>query len=183
MGSQTKGTGIVAIVVGAIILAVAATGLLASITFLILGLVFSTVFPAVFGLPFQDLQLNQHALVCDGVVTGVSPNPGLTVNNHPTVRLDYEYDVAGATRSGDIAVTDVDPLASLLPGATIDVEYLPDDPAVSRILGGKRAIAGWAGVFGLGFGAFGLLFTGAQLLLLVLGVGVLWFGIRRRRAA
>lgn len=183
MGRQGSNKGIVAIVLGAIILAIGAMGLVASITFLILGLVFSTVFPAVFGLPFQDLDLNRHALVCDGELTGVAPNPGLTVNGRPTVRLEYQYDVAGATRQGDIFVTDLDPLATLSAGSPVDVEYLPEEPDVSRILGSKRAIAGWAGFMGLGFGAFGLLFTGAQLLLLVLGVVVLFVGIRRRRVA
>jgi len=145
--------------------------------------VFSTVFPMVFGLPFQDLALDRHALVCDGEVTAVSPNPSLTVNGRPTVHLDYRYDVAGAEWSGDMAVTDLDPLASLSPGAAVEVDYLPDDPDVSRIRGGRRAIAGWAGAFGMSFGAFGLLFTGAQLPLLALGVLLLWFGMRRRRAS
>lgn len=178
--SARKGSPAV-MIVGIIVAVIGATALASGAIFLLVGGVFAVVFPAVFGTPMNDLQLNKHGVVCSGELIAVEPNPNLTVNNRPTVRLRYDYDAAGLAREGDILVKDTDPLATLPVGSPVTVEYLPDDPDVSRIQGGKAAVAGWAGAFGLGFGGIGLLAVAGSLILALFGVGLALFGARRMR--
>jgi len=169
-------------IVGIIVAVIGATSLCTAAVLLLVGGAFALVFPVIFGTPMQDIQLNKHGVPCSGELVAVESNPSLTVNNRPTVRLRYEYDAAGLDRVGEILVTDTDPLAALPVGSSVTVEYLPDDPDVSRIQGGKAAVAGWAGAFGLGFGGIGLLATVGTLLLALFGVVIALLGARRMRA-
>lgn len=167
------------LVVGIVTTVLGATGLLTAVVFLLVGGIFAVVFPLVFGTPVHDLQLNRHGVPCTGELVAVETDTSMTVNNRPTVRLRYEYEPGGPTREGDILVVDTDPLAALPVGAPLTVEFLPEDPDVSRIQGGKAAVAGWAGAFGLGFGVFGLLATAGPLLLVLLGAGLVVLGARK----
>jgi hypothetical protein len=167
------------LVVGIVTTVIGATGLLTAVVFLLVGGVFGVVFPLVFGTPMHDLQLNRRGVPCSGELIAVETDTSMAVNSRPTVRLRYLYEPGGPTREGDILVKDIDPLAALPVGSPLTVEFLPDDPDVSRIQGGKVAIAGWAGAFGLGFGVFGLLATAGNLVLVLLGAGLVVFGARK----
>jgi hypothetical protein len=166
-------------IVGGVLTALGVLGTLTGLIFGVLGLVFGIAFPAAFGTPWADMQLDRGSWMATGEVTAVSPNPALVVNSHPTVRIDYEFDASGATYVDHVLVVDVDPLAALQPGVWVDVDYLPDDPTVSRLHGAKAEVAGLAGAIGVGLAVvFGL---SAVLPVLMLAVGLLLLKIGLRR--
>lgn len=171
------------LIVGIVTAVVGATGLATGAVFLLVGGVFGAVFPAVFGTPAHDMALDRRGAPCAGELVAVETDTNLTVNNRPTVRLRYEYEPGGPTREGAILVKDTDPLAGLPVGSPLTVEFLPDDPGVSRIQGGKAEIAGWAGAFGIGFAGLGLLVTVGNILVLLVGAALIALGARKMRRA
>ncbi len=177
-----KKKGVVPMVGGIILITVGATGLFTGLVFLLVGGVFSAVFPAVFGTPLDDLRLNSDAAVCDGVLDEVLPDQSLQVNGQPTVRLRYSYDAGRGVEHGEIHVTASNPMADWTVGSSVAVEYLPEDPSVSRLQGGKANLAGWAGAIGIGFGVLGLLLTIPPLVLILAGVFLLIVARRRARS-
>ena len=170
-------------IVGLVVAVLGASSFLVAAIFLLIGGVFSVVFPAVFGTPMHDLQLDRRGLPCTGELVAVETDTSLQVNGRPTVRLRYEYTLGDTNRDGAVLVVDTDPLAALPVGSKVTVEYLPDDPDVSRIQGGKAAVAGLAGAIGLFFGAFGLIATISTLVVSLAGVLLAVLGARRWRAA
>lgn len=183
MNAQVKKRkGIIPLVAGISLITLGASGLMTAVVFLVVGLVFSAVFPAVFGTPLDDLRLNSDAAVCDGVLEDVIPNQSLQVNGQPTVKLEYSYDAGDGTDHGDILVTAGNPMAAWTVGSSVAVEYLPDDPSVSRIQGGKVNLAGWAGAFGFGFGVLGVLLMIPPLVLILAGIILLIVARRRARS-
>jgi len=172
--------GTMAIVIGAIMVTLSATALLSALIFLLVGGSFSLIFPLVFGLPVNDLKLNQDAGTTTGTIVEVEPTPELEVMSEPTVRLTYRYEVAGAAYEGDVQVRESHELTALGVDSSATVEYLPDDPGVSRLEGSKHAVAGWGGALGLGFGGAGLIATICAAMPVLLGVAVMFLGFRAR---
>ena len=169
-------------VVGLVVAVFGAISLFGAAFFLLMGGIFAIVFPVVFGTPMDDLSLDRRGVPCSGELIAVETDSALTVNGRPTVRLRYEYEPGGGTRDGEILVVDTDPLAALPLGSPLTVEFLPDDPDVSRIQGGKAAVAGVAGAIGLAFGGIGLIATLSTLVVTLLGVLLAVVGGRRMRA-
>ncbi len=171
------------LVSGVSLLLLGASGLLGALIFLLVGGIFSAVFPTVFGTPMEDMRLDDDALAIPGELVAADPNPSMEFNGQPTVLLRYEYEVDDRPYEDSILVTADDPMARWTPGTALTVEILPDDPGVSRIQGGRAALAGWVGFMGLGFGALGLLATAVTLATVLAGIALLLVGIRRHRRA
>lgn len=161
-----------AFVVGLVLAGLGGFGLLGSFVFLLVGGVFSAVFPAVFGTPFSDLDLDREAARAPGQLLGVYPNPGLTVGNESTVRLVYRFDPGSGPREDEVVVVASHEMARLEPGAAVTVEYVAATPDVSRLAGTRVAIAGWAGALGLGFGVLGVVLVAVTGLLFAIGLVV-----------
>jgi len=176
---RKRGTAV--LIVGAVLTAVFSSGLLAAFAILVVSGVFAAVFPAVFGTPFDDLALDRRAQVCSGEMILVEEDSSLRVQTENTVRLGYRYDPGDGPREGESRVVASDGLAALAPGDTVDIEYLPDDPAVSRVRGSKAHIAGWGGAIGYGFGGMGLLVFVAAAVPVGLGMALMAVGLWLRR--
>ena len=166
------------LVFGSLLTCFGATAVMGALIFVLIGAIFCVVFPLVFGLPINDMRLDRDALVCEGELLEVSPNPQMVIDNRPTVRLTYSYYPGEGSPEGDLLVTDDNPLAQLLPGAPLQVEFLPEDPLVSRIQGAKDCVAGWLSAMGLVFVAFGLLLLPLPALAAGIGTFLLMRGLR-----
>jgi len=173
--------GSLAFIIGIIVAILGGMGLLGALIFLLVGGIFSSVFPAVFGTPFEDLELDREAATCSGQITVVEPNPGLTVNNQSTVRVEYQYDTGDGPRLGEVIVVRSHALASAQQGRPVTVQYLPSNPSVSRIEGTKAALAGWAGAMGIGFAIAGGVATLFFVVVTLIGIIVALRARRRSR--
>lgn len=176
-----KGEG--AFFVGVVIAIFGGMGLLGALVFLLIGGIFSSVFPAVFGTPFDDWDLDRGAVTCPGQVTVVEPNPGLRVNNQTTTRVVYQFDVGGLQRVGEVLVVSSHQLARTGQGTSVTVEYLPSNPSINRIEGTKAALAGWAGAMGIGFAIAGAVATLLFLIMTIMGAVVAVRARKRLRGA
>jgi len=180
---RRRSTGKALVALGIFVSVSSAFGTLFGVMYLLFSGVFALVLPAVFGTPWDDLALDDRAQVCPGELTVVAEDSSLRVNDENTVRIVYDYDPGDGPREGELRVLQSDPLAALAPGDAVAVEYLPDEPEVSRIQGGKIAISGWAGMMGYLFAAIGLVvavFFGAGV---AVGLGLVVVGNRLRARA
>ncbi len=181
MADRTPGT--VLAVAGGVLVVMSSFWVLFSAIFLLVGAIFALVFPLVFGLPFRDLQLDREAWTAPGTIVAVEPTPEMEVMSEPTVRLRYRFYDGDTEVDGAIQVRESNPLSELAVDDAVTVEYLSGTPGVNRLAGGRYKVAGWGGAAGLGFGALGLVMTALSLIPAVIGLILVWWGVRRRARA
>lgn len=148
--------------------------------FVMLGVIFTLVFPFAFGLPLDDLRLDRaEPLLADAEVVELVSVPHTSINEQAVYTLSYRFDADGELVEDHARVLEYDALSSASPGDALEVEYLADEPLVSRPVGAKANPGGWAGVVGLPFLLLGLL--GLLPVALMLGGG-LWLVFRALRS-
>jgi hypothetical protein len=147
--------------------------------FLLLGCIYTVVFPIAFGLPFDDLRLDRADPVrADGEVLDLVAVPHTSIDEQSVYTLSYHFDVDGERVEDQSRVLEYDALSAASPGSPLEVEYLADAPTVSRPVGARANPGGWAGIIGLPFLLLGVL--GLLPVVSVL-VGGLWLVFRALR--
>jgi hypothetical protein len=137
----------------------------------LLGIIFTAVFPFAFGTPFDDLRLDRAELaLADGEIEDLSLVPNTSINEQAVYTLRYRFDADGQPIVDEARVLEYDALSQASPGQALEVEYLPEDPTLSRPAGAKSNPGGWAGIIGLPM--LGLALLGLLPLALILGLGV-----------
>lgn len=151
---------------------------------LLLGVIFAAVFPFAFGLPLDDLRLDRAAtLQAPGEVSSLERVPSTTINEQAVYTLYYEFEVDGAATEDHCRVLELDALSQASPGAPLQVEYLPEDPSVSRPVDALSNPGGWAGVIGFPFILLGLVMLLAAAVVLALGGWLVRKAMKARRVA
>lgn len=92
--------------------------------------------------------------------TGISEGGSDSSPGTPIYRVSYEYYAGPVLFSGDCYGTGFSPE----PGSVVTVEYVANDPAVSRIEGTRKSAIGFWGIFVAVFPAVGLAFMGVGLM-------------------
>jgi len=174
-------SGTVMAAIGGVLVLVFSFCLLFSLIWLLLGGIFAVTFPIVFGLPVRDAQLDEEAVTCPGTLVAVEWTPDFQAGTEGTAMLTYRYDVDQKSYEEEIRVVESSPIAAQPLDSAVTVEYLPGSPGVSRLEGTKHSVAGWGGAAGLGIGGVALLLTIASALPLLLGLWLLFKGLRRRK--
>ena len=150
--------------------------------FVLLGAIYAVVFPFAFGLPFDDLRLDHgQPLQAPGEVLQLESVPHTSINEQAVYTLSYGFEVDGGTVEDHARVLELDALSGASPGMALEVEYLPEDPQVSRPLGAKANPGGWAGIVGVPFLLLGLLGFVPVLLMLAVGGWLLRKALRISR--
>lgn len=106
--------------------------------------------------------------------TGISEGGSDSSPGTPIYRVFYEFELDGVIYREECYDTGF----NRGPGALVDIEFVPDDPATSRIVGTRKSALGIWGVFVAVFPGIGLIFMSIGLLrnakaARVLGVGKL----------
>jgi len=149
--------------------------------FVLLGVIFTVVFPLAFGLPFDDLRLDRGVTQqVDGEVLGLEWVPNTTINEQSVYTISYSFDAAGQPVQGDARVLEHDAVSNASAGSPLPVEYLEEDPAISRPVGSTANAGGWAGIVGLPFLLLGLLGCVPVALMLGLGIVLVLRAVRAR---
>lgn len=108
----------------------------------------------------QDVRLTRHLEQLNASGRTVAGSAVTCLEARGTVSLDYQYTVPGGNAAYSGRDTLPDPsCAPHAPGTPVSVQYLPDNPAVSRLVGGLVSGNGavvWILVAAIGFGFTGL---------------------------
>ena len=119
-----------------------AAGVVVGLFFVLLGLTFTAVmFPRHLG---DEWRLaSQAAATTQGVVTAVA-RTNVKVNKRPVMDTTFAFTPDGGKRqTADCYTTG----SRWSVGETVVVRYLPDNPAVANLAGGRLDEIGWGGVF------------------------------------
>jgi hypothetical protein len=148
----------------------------------LLGLIFSLVFPLAFGTPMDDLRLDRGAPIeAPAEVLAVEIVPNTTVNNQAVYTLSYRFEAEGEAIEDQARVLEHDAVTQASPGESLAVEYLPEEPSVSRPVGSPANAGGWAGVIGYPFLLLAVLGAVPVGLIFLSGLWLTWRALRARR--
>jgi hypothetical protein len=148
----------------------------------LLGLIFSLVFPLAFGTPFDDLRLDRGApLETSAEVLAVEIVPNTTVNNQAVYTLSYRFEAEGEAIEDQARVLEHDAVTQASPGEALTVEFLPEEPSVSRPVGSPANAGGWGGVIGFPFLALAVLGALPVALIFLAGGWLVWRALKAPR--
>ncbi len=178
MAAKSTGTGSI---IGGAILLLGGSGCATWVFVLgLLGLIFSVVFPFAFGTPFEDWRMDRAEMTrADGEVVDLSIVPNTSINEQAVYTLSYRFDADGELIEDDARVLEYDALSRATPGGPLEVEYLAEEPSLSRPAGALSNPGGWAGIVGLPL--LGVALLGLLPLAVLLGGGA-WLVRRGLRA-
>ncbi len=149
--------------------------------FILLGVIYVVVFPIAFGMPFDDLRLDRgDPLRGSGEVVSLELVPSTSINGQSVYTLEYDFDAGGEPVHDDARVLGDHALAQAEPGDPLEIEYLGDDPSVSRPVGASANPGGWAGIVGFPFLLLGLLSVLPVALMLGFGIKLVVGALRTR---
>ncbi|HEX5591470.1 MAG TPA: DUF3592 domain-containing protein, partial [Candidatus Limnocylindrales bacterium] len=130
------------------------------VVFLVIGL----------GLVRDELRLSSDGVRTDGTIVAASINHG-TGDDADTYSIAYEFPLTDGTTVRGSSQVDPATYERAVPGAPVEISYLPGDPATNRL--GKPEFQPFPS----------LLVVGVASLFTVVGIGLTWTAVRQRRAA
>ena len=139
---------------------------MAGAIFAVVGLIISSVFFAIDGVPWADYQLNSGTKV-EAVVENVVFDLSSSINKVHPWEVTYNFETPDGQKINGVGRTFKEVIAQMAhQSGKIAIEYLPNSPKINRIVGEKRAF----------FGLYGLLPN----FVLIVGIVVLITGIKKK---
>lgn len=122
---------------------------------MLVGTVITIAFTIGGGPVWNDLVLDRRGLAADATPTALEPT-GSRINGRAVVRIVYTFtDKDGVARSGSSGTTNDVLLASASQRERLPIEYDPQAPQLSRVVGERASFFGWFILMPLGFAVVG----------------------------